>query len=284
MFTKKLMSAAVMTGAVLMSGVASAGVVTLNPEGNGVQNGGPFIAPFDTTGGTLQLGTATAPSTLTIAGNSGIQSFSEAGTIYINSFTFGASNTPIGGVGQPGNYSVFGTYTLSGAGLWGGSVYTASTTGLIFNLNLFAQPPVGGPITLGTGSLIANPTNFAVALLGNGTAPGTNGTANTVLSAVLGFNPAPGTTGAGNFFEAPVPFDININVGSLGGNFGNTSYSISAGGVVTISTPTANQSPSTGNFTFTTNSTVPEPNALSLAGIALVGIAFLARRKTAKKA
>jgi hypothetical protein len=271
MYTKKLISAAMMTGTLVLSGVAGAATVTLDPQNNGID---PLVGPFQTTGGTLQLGTPTAPSTLTIAGNSGVQGFTESGTIYINTFTNGSSTT----VGA-GNYSIFGTYTLSGVGDWVlPTQFTASQTGLIFNLSLSAVTSTSAVVPLGTASLVGDPTNFAFALLGGLPTDGTSGPANTDFAAVLGFNPDPGTTGPTGFFQLPVPFDIDINVGSLGGNTGNTLYSVSSTGVVTVVTPTAGESPSTGNFTFTPLA-VPEPDALSLAGIALVGLAVVSRRK-----
>jgi hypothetical protein len=279
MFAKKLVLTALTASALLLTGMASASTVTLNPSAS---NGGlgvidPGVGAFDTTGGVLQLGTATAPSVLTIAGNSGAQAFTETGTIYIDKFTNGASNTPVGG----GSYSIYGTYSINGLGGWAGSVYTAAPNTISFTMTLYALTSTSATIQLGTASLINDPTNYAIALLGALPTANSGGQANTVLAAVLGFTPAAGTTGMGGFFQAPSPFAININVGAVGGNTGNTVYSVDANGVVTVTTPIANQSPSTGNFTLTP---VPEPSVLSLAGIALVGLGFASRRKVRKNA
>jgi hypothetical protein len=285
MFAKKLVLTALTASALLLTGMASASTVTLNPSAN---NGGlgvidPGVGAFDTTGGVLQLGTSSAPSVLTIAGLSGVQHFNEAGTIYIDSFTNGASNTPVGA----GSYSIYGTYNIDGFGGWTNNVYAANPSTINFTMTLYALTSTSATITLGTASLVNDPTNYAIAFLGAvPCVPTANltcdkGSANTVLGATLGFTPAAGTTGAGGFFQAPSPFAININVGSIGGNSGNTRYAVDANGVVTVTTPIANQSPSTGNFTLTP---VPEPSVLSLAGIALVGLGFASRRKARKNA
>ena len=78
-------------------------------------------------------------STLVINGNSGIQSYSETGTINITSFKDGANATisssgvdKLGG----GTYDVFGTFTLTGMGSWAGTTYTAAPGTNAFTLNL----------------------------------------------------------------------------------------------------------------------------------------------------
>ncbi|MDE2367634.1 MAG: PEP-CTERM sorting domain-containing protein [Burkholderiales bacterium] len=282
MFSTKFVSAAIATGALAVCGAAGAATVTLNPQaangGLGVVDAG--TAAFNTTGGTLSLGTSANPNVLTINGTTGVQTWTETGTIYIQptlaqnalyGFTNGSSSSPVG----LGGYSIYATYSLAGGGAWGTGAFATSfgadPTSIVMNMTMFAVTASGPTITLGTAFLRQDPTNLATVALNTG-----NGSANSVLSAVLGFTPAAGTTGAGGFFQAPSPFNININVGSIGGNSGNTTYSI-VGGKVVVTTPIAGQSPSTGNFTFT--SVVPEPGALSLAGLALVGAAVASRRK-----
>jgi hypothetical protein len=274
-------SGAVVSGAMLLAGSAGAAVLTLDPTAN---NGGAGVVDagtpaFQTTGGTISLGTATSPSVLRILGNTGVANFSESGTIFIDKFTNGASNVAVGA----GAYSIYGVYNINGSGSWlAPGVYLASGPTVSFSLNLFADAATGPDILLGSASLVPNPTNYAQFFAGGGVGAGDSGSANTVLAAVLAFTPTNvAYTGLGGFFQAPVPFNININVGAVGGNVGNTVYSVDAGGVVTVTTPLAGTSPSTGNLTFTQ---VPEPGALSLAGIALLGLAAIGRRKARKAA
>lgn len=279
MFEKGGLVGALVAGSMFFAGAVSASTITLNPAaGNGsLDTVDPGTAAFNTTGGTLLLGSASSPSVLTIASNAGATTFGETGTIFIREFTFGASNTVVGA----GAYSVYGTYSITGGGLWTGSVFTASPASLTFNMNLYAVTSTSSTLLLGSASLVSDPTNYAIALLGGLPNVNTSGSANTVLAAVLGFTPADAQlTGVDGFFQNP--FEFNINVGAVGGNVGNTTYSVSNAGVVTVTTPTGNQSPSTGNFTF---SEVPEPSMLSLAGIALLGVGLTSlRRRGAKTA
>ena len=286
MSTKNFFAAALVTSSLLGAGLVSAATsVTLNPQAtNGLGAAGVLgAAPaFDTTGGTLVLGSAATPANLTINSNVGVSAFTENGRILLTSFTNALNPLGIPGTGLLTQYNVYADFTLTGFGQWGGNVFQASQAGLTFTATLFGDD-VGGnaPVALGSLVLTNAATSFAVALTSAPPIPGGSGTANTTFSALLDFTPAAGTTGVGGFFQAPSPFDININLGSVGGNNGNTSYSVSAGGVVTILTPVGG-SPSTGNFTFV--QAVPEPTALSLVGLALVGAAAATRRKSKKVA
>jgi hypothetical protein len=277
----KLLSAAVAVGALLASTGASALVVTLNPQAdnglgaNGVISGAN--AAFNTVGFQSNL-----TSTLVIAGNTGVQTYSETGMIDITSFQDSLSATIASGVFS--NYRIKGAFTLTGSGSWSGgmgpgAMFTAAPGTNTLSLNLFAESATAQTIQLGTASLdnSAPTVAFAIAFGGSGVIAGATGSALTSLTAGLTFTPAAGTEGANGFFQAPSPFNIALAVGNAGGNTTNTGYSVSAGGVVTFVTPISGQNSGTANVSFI--SAVPEPGALALVGIALAGLGLSSRRK-----
>lgn len=279
MSPKKLLSAALVSSTLLVSGLASAATTVT-------------FAPSATNGGAGTLNAAQANfqavgfqsnlfSTLVVNSNSGSNvGFNETGVIDITSFVDASSVAVASGVGGS-SYHIFGNFTISGTGNWAGTTYTANQAGLSFVVNLVGDPGVvGGPtFNLGTATLAPGPA-LAFAIATGSLAPGASGSAFTSLTALLDFTPAAGTTGVGGFFEAPSPFTLALSVGNAGGNFLNTGYSVDAGGVVTFQNPITGTNPGTANVTFE-NRTVPEPGALSLAGLALVGVAFARRRKAA---
>lgn len=283
MSPKKLLSAALVASAFLVSGVAGAAtLVTFAPSAT---NGGAGAlsatnANFQAVGFQSNL-----TSSLTINSNTGSNVlFQETGVIDITSF-MSAANLPVNsGVGTA--YHVFGNFSISGTGNWSGSTYTANSAGLNFVVNLIGDPgAIGGGDTfsLGTATLAPGPA-LAFATAFGSVANGDSGLALTSLTAMLNFTPAAGTAGVGGFFEAPVPLNLLLAVGNAGGNVLNTGYSVSAGGVVTFTTPTPGTNSGTANVTFEAQNRVPEPGALSLAGLALLGVALARKRKAAAKA
>lgn len=297
MHTRSVFSAAALACAIFMPSFAFSSAVTLAPTaGNGVlpqlaDTEGNFVA----TGATVNLGSVTTPSVLTIAGNSGTKSFSETGRIFINAWSnaglvsLANPNGTIANTGLGTDYAMYIDFTLMGTGSWGSTPFDANQftadplSGASFSGTLFASlaPGFGVAHNFGTLSLVPDPTTNAQAILSitslAGLAPGASGNAQSNFSAVLAFNPADDAEGNDGFFRAPSPFNININVGSVGGNVGNTSYTVLADGSVVISTPRAGSSPSTGNLTF--SNAVPEPGSLALVSIALFGLGFAAKRK-----
>ncbi|MBL0150807.1 MAG: PEP-CTERM sorting domain-containing protein [Ideonella sp.] len=79
-----------------------------------------------------------------------------------------------------------------------------------------------------------------------------------------------------------MPLNLRISVGNAGGNAQNTGYSVSPTGVVTFTTPLAGTNAGTANVTFVQQ--IPEPGALSLAGLALLGLAFAGKKRKATTA
>ena len=87
-----------------------------------------------------------------------------------------------------------------------------------------------------------------------------------------------------------MPFNIGFSVGNFGGNASNTTYVVNGSGQVVVSAPgscpitapvgTCNTP--TGNLTFLVE--VPEPGALSLAALALIGAGVVTRRKARQAA
>jgi hypothetical protein len=274
MFTKTLLSAALVTSSLFLTNLASAAsTVTFAPSAlNGAQNLALSAdANFQAVGFQSNLS-----SVLTIAGNSGVQSFSETGTIDVTSF-MNSSNAMVSS-GVFSNYRILGNFSLSGFGSWAGNLYTASPAGMSFIVNLIGDPgALGGPtINLGSATLVPG-SSIAFAVAFGSIAPNASGSALTSLSANLNFTPGPDTNGVGGFFVAPDPLNLLISVGNAGGNATNTGYQVSSTGVVTITNPIPGANSGTANATFVHK--VPEPGALSLAAIALLGVAYASKRK-----
>ena len=293
MFQSKLLRVAVAASSLCVASLASAAPVanvTFNPYatngGLGTVKGTLGTAPpatFQAVGFASDLS-----STLTINATTGSNvGFSETGRLDITAFKDASNASVVSGVGLAtdanANYAIYGIFNLSGTGNWGGATYTANQAGLTFTVDLYADP--SGPaaafhIGKAVVDLGAPAVAFAVAF--GSLANGASGPALTSLSASLNFIPDAGTTGAGGFFQAPVPFHIGLAVGNAGGNTLNTGYSVSNSGVVTVGTPLPGTNPGTANVTFTAK--VPEPGALSLAGLALLGLGAAGRRRKSKAA
>lgn len=265
----------------------SAALVTLNPAANGIGGG----AVFNTTGGTLFLGQTGTPAlsqtTLTINGTSGSGvSYTESGRIFVESFrdsTIGPGALALPGFNaypNAGQWGVYIDFTLSGVGFWSGAIGaggTFSATSASLASSMWANPVGAGPnLKLATLTL----SNVATAIAVTFGTP-TLGSALTSFSGIADFTPEAGTTGLGNFFQAPSPFLINVSLGNVGGNFQNTGYSV-VGTTVSMVVPINGAGTSgTGNFEFI-NKPVPEPGALALVAIALVGAGVATRRSSRK--
>ena len=264
---------AVALGSLLAVGAANAAtLVTFNSAGNAIDTSATKTV-FQATGASGFIF-----STFSIASSSGSGvSFSETGTFSVGAFGVApTAGNPSGAVTSnvTVGYDVFADIVFNGVGAWTGNDFSA-TAGL-FQLNLRAvnKAAPGVDIALGTASLSPGPDTIAtVKLLGSNNAQ-------TTLSGTFAFTPAAGTTGVGNFFQAPIPFNIGFSVGNFGGNAANTTYSVGAGGAIQVFTPGPGLPAATGNLTFV--GVVPEPGMISLVGLALVGAAVAGRRKAVK--
>lgn len=299
MYPKRLLSAVLTTSSLFLTGVASAaGVLTFNPlaPNTGCVNlaagacGAVGTTPlFNTDNAIIQYS-----GKLDIAAKAGATTFAEAGNFKFESLKLGGI-TQASGVnrGGGGNYDFYAKFTTTGNGTWLSANNFVTTSINTLKVTLYASPSSGtsqvlgnvtsgtdatGGITsfgsrdfiLGVSNIIIDPSNFGNASISN--APG--GTATSSLLALLDFAAAFGTTGLNGYFNAPVPF--NITIGSqAGGNANNTTWA-NFGAGVEISTLISN--PGGGSLAFTAG-VLPEPDALALAGVALLALGATRRRK-----
>jgi len=290
----KLVSAAIVAGALTFAGAASAGVITLSPTN-------PNTGCTNLTAGACgAVGTAVnfdADNAITryigvidIAAAAGATTYSESGSLRVASF--GLNGVEVGGAGVNrgggGNYDIYAIYTIAGAGTWSvPGVFFNATSFTTFSVSLYASPSSGGApgiatptsgsdatggvthgagaFLLGTSTIINQPSNFAFAALNPG------GTATSALSVLVDFTAAAGTTGANGFFFAPDPFLTTIGA-QQGGQSNNTTWAANGAG---IRITTAASNPGGGSLAFG----VAEPDMLTLLGASLVGLAAVGRRR-----
>jgi hypothetical protein len=276
MNAKTFFSAAVVAGSMLCGVAHAATLITINSAGNGVDTSATAKV-FNAIGAS---GIVNSQFLIAAATGTGV-GFTETGTFQLENFTVAAGpGNPFGTVSSNVNvgYSVFADINFIGTGTWNANEFSADTG--LFSLGLRAVNLTNNStINLGTATLSPGADSAATVTLVTA-AP--SGRAITSISGTFDFTPAPGTTGPGNFFVAPVPFNIGFSVGNFGGNSQNTTYTVNGDGSISVFTPGPGLNPATGNLTFV--SAVPEPGALALVGIALAGLGFASRRKLAAKA
>ena len=288
---KKLFAAALVAGSLVASvGAQAATVLTLNPSSSNAP-AGPVI---DALTGAFQTDNihGQLTSKLTINALVGGTTFEETGTILINEFLLNnvVANSGVYRAGG-GNYDLYATFISTGNGLWLGNTFAVGVVSTL-NVKLWASPSAGTSQTIATPTLsnvqgsgvTAGNMDFLLANasflsdgteFGSATRAGAKGS--TFLSANLNFFPALGTEGSG-FFQAPTPFKINL--GSSSSTNGNqTTYAVVAGKAI-FTTPVS----TTGTSNLTPIAVVPEPGALSLVGLALLGLGLAGKRRSNAKA
>lgn len=297
----KLSFGKVAIGAALIVGFGvaqAAATLTFNP---GATNGG--VGKVSNTDGVFQATGINGglDSTLKIFGNTGIASFLETGRINLDTFTGLTPSGPSSTVtGLTVNWDLYADFTLSGGGFWSGGTYVMDTTTASMSMNLYGfNKNTLQTIQLASGTLLSSTLGLAQTFsenfgsVGGPTIvpPGSNSAsakkANSVFSGLIDLVPTGGASGAftgvGGFFEAPKPFHVSLDAGSVGGSASNTSWT-SSGGTVTILTGKdggADRTSGSANITFVINQ-VPEPGSVALVGLALCGVAVATRRQTKK--
>ncbi|MEI7785656.1 MAG: hypothetical protein WCK08_14800 [Betaproteobacteria bacterium] len=294
MSLSKLSISSLAAGVLLSTSVAMAAptAITLNPQAT---NGGAGAVSSTTSAYQVDNILGTLGSVLSIGGfgTTAPAAWSEVGQLV---FTNGLLNsnpvlTGFNKVYGTGTYDIFGNFSGAGFGAWG-TGFAAKTflVGSIasFDIDLYAQ--VGGlnaanissgGITLNANSIKLGKASFqsfagitSASLLSGST----SGSASTNLVADFSFIPEAGFANTSSytdgFFAAPIPFSLTINT-SGSSNSGQSNYS-RVGSNVTITTGATKVG--TTNLTFATQA-VPEPGALSLAAIALLGAAYASKRK-----
>ncbi len=289
---KNVFTTCAVAGVLLMSGMSNAAIlVSISPTATnpgaappGQLNTGIFGTSNFTTSGAI----GGLASQLSINGfGLAAQAYTETGVINFTNFNGGTTGGLTGLLDPSFTYGMYANFALSGIGNWSANVFNATTAiltlGEVYGIHTGGTITGPGNVLLGTLAL-----NYAQPLTATATL-GLGGTALTSLTASFTFSPAAGTTGVNGFFQSNNVFNMDISGANIGGNYLNTSYSPNpaiVGSPVVISVPGTqpNLGPYPGSVNVTFENRVPEPGALSLVAMALIGLGIVSRRKAAAEA
>jgi len=292
---KKLSAVVGVAALVGVSGGAyAAASATFNPSaGNGdPANKTVFAGQSAFTFNSIQTSLASQLDVNSAPGAGGVVGWQESGSLIFNTYNGGLQyqgNRTYGG----GAYDIYGIFTGSGTGGWAANQFTV--TGISgFTINIYASPAAGtallagtptsgtqanGGITAGSKDFLLGTATFAGSFGGTNAQVNLDGTAATQLTATFNFSPASAAyTGIGGFFQAPTPFNLTLSASGSSNSFQSV-YAVNGTGTHIV---TAAGGGATGNIRLVNN--VPEPTALSLVGLALVGAAAASRKKKSKTA
>lgn len=251
--------------------------------------------PFTFTPSTSLPGLTTNPGTITA---DTMQGFDNA-LITIKQTSAGVYDTTEQGIFSVRSMTLGGNGLLSsalaglnsgGADTWGMYYkFSLTTTGNSFlqfnqpistlNFSLFGDAGSNTTFSANGSTIFNNGTDILLASGGliNGTVGLASGSPfNLQLSANETFNVNGGNPGAGTFFTAPNPFYMAIGTSAtaFGGNNVASNCGVSGPGVGGSCTVTINAGAATAGYT-----QVPEPEALALLGLGLIGFVSLQRKR-----